>query len=65
MQSEMLEVAQSLVKECGSYLKNTSYQSIAMKEGIADLVTDKDRSIEAYLVEQLSLRYPSHKFLGE
>lgn len=65
MQSEMLEIAKALVLQCGMYLKEDHELSIEEKEGIADLVTNQDRKIEAYLIERLSQHYPTHRFLSE
>lgn len=65
MQDLRREVAIDLVKECGEMLRKQQHHTIEQKDGIHDLVSDMDRLIENYLIDQLSMRYPTDTFLCE
>lgn len=61
----ILETTKQLVLKCGTTLRTSTIDELAYKGEISDIVTNLDREIEAYLIEQLHQRYPSHHFLGE
>lgn len=65
MQNERLEVALHLISECGEMLKSTRHCKLEYKDGLHDLVSDMDREIERYLIDQLSMRFPTDYFLCE
>jgi myo-inositol-1(or 4)-monophosphatase len=54
-------------KEAGKRLKESLYSTfdVQFKTSSADLVTEKDREIEQFLIERIKLQYPDHLVLGE
>lgn len=65
MQEDMIEFAKQVVAACGQRLRTTPFSTLDFKSDPSDLVTDLDRSTEAYIIKQLSEKYPDHTFLGE
>ena len=47
-----------------SYFRNPSF-AISAKSTAADLVTDVDKQSEAYLLDAIQTRFPSHRILAE
>lgn len=62
---DMIEYAMKIVAASGEQLRTTPFTTLDYKDDPSDLVTDLDRCVESYIIEQLSLRYPDHSFLGE
>lgn len=62
------ELAKQWVEEAGDLLRESlSNQSIKIEEktNASDLVTEMDRSIEAFFVEKIREHFPHHKIFGE
>ncbi|GAF14648.1 inositol-1-monophosphatase [Bacillus sp. JCM 19046] len=64
---EIEKQAKTWLVEAGNKIKKALEQpfTIDAKSGPDDLVTDVDKSTEAYFYQQISSTYPTHHFLGE
>ncbi|XP_011630541.2 inositol monophosphatase 2-like [Pogonomyrmex barbatus] len=64
---ECYRVAEELVLHAGKIIEDGigSKKDVKSKEVDWDLVTEYDRKIEDKLIKQLSIQFPSHKFIGE
>lgn len=72
---EIYAFAVNLGKEAGRMLLNAAKlrfgnnkreeNAHVEKDNAVDLVTQTDEDVEAYIKSQITLKYPSHKFIGE
>ncbi|KYN30529.1 Inositol monophosphatase 2 [Trachymyrmex septentrionalis] len=64
---EYYRIAEELVLYAGKIIEDgiNSRKNIKSKGIDWDLVTEYDRKIEDKLIKQLSIQFPSHKFIGE
>lgn len=64
---ECEQVAIAIAKKAGKLINDTCglVSSIEAKQSFADLVTETDKSVEKLVFDQLKLKYPAHKFIGE
>lgn len=67
MEQEAYRKAMEWVYEAGEIIKERMKQTpdIQVKSSHADLVTEVDREVEAYIVNQIQKHYPLHNILGE
>lgn len=66
-QAELKQFAYKTVSEAGQLLLELKKQPLIFKEkkDYSDLVTEVDQKVEAFLVDQILKRYPTHGVLGE
>lgn len=64
---ECERVAIEIAKQAGKMIKDTcgNVKSIETKESFADLVTETDKNVERFVFQELKIRFPHHKFIGE
>ncbi|XP_041978097.1 inositol monophosphatase 1 [Aricia agestis] len=64
---EYFDFALDLVKSAGNLIKEyvNGIKDFKVKSCDIDLVTEVDQKVEAALIEGLSKKFPSHKFIGE
>lgn len=59
--------AKSLIKEAGHRIRVSFYSSISIdtKSSANDLVTNIDREIEQFFIQNIRTQFPSHRIMGE
>ncbi|XP_049869204.1 inositol monophosphatase 1 [Pectinophora gossypiella] len=64
---EYFDTALALVKSAGNLMTEHvgGCKTFELKSCAIDLVTEVDKNVEKTLIEGLSKKYPSHKFIGE
>jgi len=62
-----LKLVISIALTAGKMISDTcgSVKSVETKQSFADLVTETDKNVEAYVFEQLRKHFPNDKFIGE
>ena len=64
----LAEFAVQLAKDCGAIMAEAFYKrdhNVVTKATDVDLVTETDKLIEKTIIEQVKVKYPNHKFIGE
>ncbi|XP_069113731.1 inositol monophosphatase 1-like isoform X1 [Argopecten irradians] len=64
---DYLKTAVEVARKAGEMVKESYYvdKSVCTKESFADLVTVTDQAVEKMIIDSLTQKYPTHKFIGE
>ena len=64
---ELVDFAKHLARRSGSILmvRLTKMRTIEHKETVSDIVTDADKASEAWLVQEIKTRFPTHRVIAE